>query len=624
MDPVETQVIGAVSAVVSAFHGGAELVAHIKKKYKRRKSEQAYKERQLQESLQTGEVQVEQRYAADCRELGAYVKKGDGTFFQQIWSSETNLTGVDIARDRLLHIAVVMQAEVIRSLQLAVKYENAILDLTVLHEASIINRKDTITALDELKQRVLIYLPVQQILTPPYREPRRRPSNESLQSFKTANVAPDTYIPSAVTIPDEHDTKTGLSRYFSSRRSSGRNQVQTQSPKSAPHVSLPAGSGWVHSAIQEQRHGGDIINDINNTLTHFQGLQIDTPRRDTLGQLQGLPAEKEIYTGEHFNRDYYLQNNSNQNAFNRNDSTSTRSAYSDKIPVSTSSTYSTSPDPSNAGYSTRSSLTSPITPSSPIALDAQLSGFNPGYRPVDPNPGPNVNFRPRAPLLPTPPAPPAPPQLSQTPQIPQAPMSPSSSYRSSIMMPFNPQQQHMMVGRPCKDNGYWGFCKGAWATREDLKKGLSVQSRPEGLYNTISIWQCKHCLFQGDTFGGKGKKKNMTVDPNVHVSAVGIRYRWIFLAKSHVKKKSVATNTEKGECSYGCMFCCAEGRGTGIYGNVQTLMNHIFLEHAKGITEDVKEKTRCVVGRTAGPQEQWDINIPFSRFLEDGTAVRDN
>ena len=203
-------------------------------------------------------------------------------------------------------------------------------------------------------------------------------------------------------------------------------------------------------------------------------------------------------------------------------------------------------------------------------------------------------------------------------------MSPSSSHRSSIMMPFNSQQQHMMVGRPCKDNGYWGFCKGAWATREDLKKGLSVQSRPEGLYNTISIWQCKHCLFQGDTFGGKGKKKNMTVDPNVHVSAVGIRYRWIFLAKSHAKKKSVATNTEKGECSYGCMFCCAEGRGTGIYGNVQTLMNHIFLEHAKGITEDMKEKTRCVVGRTAGPQEQWDINIPFSRFLEDGTAVRDN
>ena len=53
-------------------------------------------------------------------------------------------------------------------------------------------------------------------------------------------------------------------------------------------------------------------------------------------------------------------------------------------------------------------------------------------------------------------------------------------------------------------------------------------------------------------------------------------------------------------------------------------MNHIFVEHAKGVTEDVKEKTRCVVGRTAGPQEQWDINIPFSRFLEDGTAVRDN
>lgn len=71
------QVVGAVSAVVSAFHGGAELVAHIKKKHRKRKSEQAYKEKQLQESLQTGETQVDQRYASDCRELGEYMRKGD-------------------------------------------------------------------------------------------------------------------------------------------------------------------------------------------------------------------------------------------------------------------------------------------------------------------------------------------------------------------------------------------------------------------------------------------------------------------------------------------------------------------------------------------------------------------
>lgn len=467
---------------------------------------------------------------------------------------------------------------------------------------------------------------------PPSQELSRKQSNESLQSFMTANVAPESYIPSAITIPGGQDTKTGLSRYFSSRRYSGRNQIQTQPPTTGPHVSFPPGQGWVHPAMREPSRGDDIMNDINNTLTQFQGLHIDTPRRDTLYQLQSPPLDN---SGGPFSRDYYLQNN--QSAFNRNNSTSTRSAYSaysaysDRVPASVSSTYSNSPDLSNAGHSARNSLCSPITPQSPIVPDAQLSGFNPGYYPFDPNPQPNPNTNflpPRPPLPPAPPAPPvppAPPQFSQPPQTPQTPMSPSSSYRSStVTMPPNSHQQPMMVGRPCKDNGYWGFCKGAWATREDLKKGLSIQTRPEGLYNTISIWQCKHCLFQGDTFGGKAKPKNMTVDPNVHVSAVGIRYRWIFLAKSHAKKKSGGTVADKDECSYGCIFCCAEGRGTSIYGNVQMLMNHIFLEHAKGMSEDVKEKTRCIVGRTAGPQEQWDINVPYSRFLEDGTAVRDD
>lgn len=54
------------------------MVAQIKKKHRKRRGEQAYKEKQLQESLQSGEVQVEARYAADCRELGEYVKRGDG------------------------------------------------------------------------------------------------------------------------------------------------------------------------------------------------------------------------------------------------------------------------------------------------------------------------------------------------------------------------------------------------------------------------------------------------------------------------------------------------------------------------------------------------------------------
>jgi hypothetical protein len=89
--------------------------------------------------------------------------------------------------------------------------------------------------------------------------------------------------------------------------------------------------------------------------------------------------------------------------------------------------------------------------------------------------------------------------------------------------------ERMMNGRANKDNDYWGFCKGAWAVREDLKKGITVRTQPSGYYNTRQIWGCKHCTFTGDVFTKPHPtKKNRTVeivDPRVKTSMSGIRYR---------------------------------------------------------------------------------------------------
>lgn len=82
------QVSVAVAAVASAFHSGAELLKQLKKQRKKRKGEEAYKEKALLESLENGEAQIEQRYAADCRELGQSVKIGDGQYstHRLIWT----------------------------------------------------------------------------------------------------------------------------------------------------------------------------------------------------------------------------------------------------------------------------------------------------------------------------------------------------------------------------------------------------------------------------------------------------------------------------------------------------------------------------------------------------------
>lgn len=188
---------------------------------------------------------------------------------------------------------------------------------------------------------------------------------------------------------------------------------------------------------------------------------------------------------------------------------------------------------------------------------------------------------------------------------------PVSIIPSSTIQSPRPGQERMMSGRPCKDNNYWGFCKGAWDVREDPKKGLALRTMPSGMYNTKEIWECRHCNFRGNTYTvsypGK-KKKETVVDPNIHTSKSGIHYRWVFLAKSHVKKKT--PDSAHDECNYGCVFCSVESKVTSIFGNVDTLMYHL-LEHVAGMSQQTMSKTKCIVGRTAGPEEDWDVNIPI-------------
>jgi len=100
------EIVAAVSAVVSAFHGGSELLKLVKQKRRARKArdqgQQEWEEEQLQDSLIAGEQQIALRYKQDQRELGDYVRVGD-----------------DTARERLYHIGFMLQAEIINSLRQA-------------------------------------------------------------------------------------------------------------------------------------------------------------------------------------------------------------------------------------------------------------------------------------------------------------------------------------------------------------------------------------------------------------------------------------------------------------------------------------------------------------------------
>jgi hypothetical protein len=202
--------------------------------------------------------------------------------------------------------------------------------------------------------------------------------------------------------------------------------------------------------------------------------------------------------------------------------------------------------------------------------------------------------------------------------------------------------EKMMTGLPCKANGYWGFCKGAWTIREDQKKGLALRVQPSGLYSTKEVWECRCCSFKGSAFTTthltKQSKESMIVDPRTHSSVSGVRYRWIckhstrpsslqhahvltpydvVLAKSHIRKKS--TDKLAAESKYGCIICSLDDKVTSVYSGVEALMNHIALSHIVDLSENTRRKAKCIIGRMAGSKEDWDINIPVFEHAEELT-----
>lgn len=138
------EVLGCMSAIVSAFQGGADLAQSIqerKQKKKRRKDsdmEQMYAEKMLHKAL----LDAAEKTQAECVErrhrFGQAFVQGDG-----------------LATSELKDVMINIQMEVIQPLlQPSRSSENFVLDIATLHEAVITNKAATIRSLDNLCYRI--------------------------------------------------------------------------------------------------------------------------------------------------------------------------------------------------------------------------------------------------------------------------------------------------------------------------------------------------------------------------------------------------------------------------------------------------------------------------------------
>ena len=159
---------------------------------------------------------------------------------------------------------------------------------------------------------------------------------------------------------------------------------------------------------------------------------------------------------------------------------------------------------------------------------------------------------------------------------------------------------------PSEMNNFAGFCKGAWRQQiGDRTRALEERVRPGGLYNIAKYYQCKQCKFEGRLIPVDKKKSGF--DMRVFKLVQGIQFRWEFMFKSHIQVKQACSDPTKA--TFGCIFCCADGRRTPMFEGIQTFMNHLIKHREYLPTGEVLYRMNCLVGRQAAIDEDFDINI---------------
>jgi len=176
--------------------------------------------------------------------------------------------------------------------------------------------------------------------------------------------------------------------------------------------------------------------------------------------------------------------------------------------------------------------------------------------------------------------------------------------RLSIAPSWN-RNSSVAVPTPTPENNYLGFCKNAVRLQNGdrgafEKNAEHAYSRSGYSSQTIYYLSCRSskCSYmsqlKADTIWDR-----VWTDPEL-----GIKWRWAFLAKSHVQQKQV-----KGQqFSYQCTFCTfINGKGAVFHGS-RMYLKHVA-SHRGDIGEVLKYKAACINDHVCEDDEEFDINL---------------
>ena len=159
-----------------------------------------------------------------------------------------------------------------------------------------------------------------------------------------------------------------------------------------------------------------------------------------------------------------------------------------------------------------------------------------------------------------------------------------------------------IVVEPSARNNYGGFCKGSFNLQVGSENALIRRKQMGPVQSMSFFWGCSYkCAFAGAALHNHGEWGFDNTVKSFH----GIRYRWIFLAKSHVTQSRV----KNGIYIYKCIFCVLQAIDTPVFQRISSFMEHLSIHRGQQFGEAILHRTSCISDRVADEKENFDINL---------------
>ncbi|KAK3071870.1 hypothetical protein LTR53_007861 [Teratosphaeriaceae sp. CCFEE 6253] len=619
------EVLRAVAAIVSAFQTAADTLETVRDREEKKKRKREKEFEELLEIKILLKSLVERQGAAKCRKHCENRHKQFGAAFEG---------GDVIAIPALKDVAIALQTEVMQALHLARAVESAILDFTKLHESSLTCRTDATRAMDQLCQRIMAsmqYQPHQFSGGADARNPSLSVRSDSASlhpSFSEESVEPFSASMGGTRQPDYQRALPPLPQRTLTASARHTNDAVRESRYHAP-PNLP--QDWAvrqsrQTSIQSQhlgpavsiRSGPSSISG-EDQLYHRDVEDPDVERMSELSaQDSALGSEKHMELVSTISM-YTL--NEPRRSFVRNSPTlqqyqedpqpgMTATGVLDIVPaMSATPSGGEIGGPRTRSQDTNTSSTSSRRTTTRSSYTPRTEKLGEHMRVLD---APEVvpkefEISSSLPQVVTP-------QIDRTSDKFLAYRTQADYEESLVTLPRGLDNVWTPLPRPAMHNRYHGFCRGAWQTRKAVHDGLVVQMTP-ALRDPVLHWACRVCKFRL-----RAPNADALPDQILFNQKYSVRYRYLFLAKSHCSTETPSVLAE--DYKYGCIFCAAQGQTTAVHEKLEHLMLHIVSKHKTTmITPETRTKTRCLVGGMTERAEDWDIHIPVSTQKGAGVAA---